>query len=192
VMLLSNPMTFSLGVSDYIKNNLGKFTGSINKGVDDLIFDARHYSLLCGSTIFVFVGYSQGAMVVHSAEVALDKKSEKPIFSKIAGTLLLADGYRTPDTKAHEFGTSKKGKEGIVSWLVGPGRDVPLPDTTASICDANDIVCDFSRDTFLHIGADIKIHTSYTECDKKEQCTSKQVLTTAATWVGDAVLKRLG
>ena len=179
------------GIKQYIKDNLDKFIGSINKGVDDMIFDARHYSLLCSSTVFVFAGYSQGAMVAHSAEVALDKKSEAPIFKKIAGTDLLADGYRTPKTKAHEFGTSKKGREGIVSWLVGPGRDVALPNTTASICNANDIVCDFTRDSFIHASADAKIHTSYTRCDAKEQCTSQKVLNTASNWVAAAVIKRL-
>jgi Cutinase len=187
LFLMSPP----LGIRQYIKDNLDKFVGSINKGVDDMIFDARHYSLLCSSSVFVFVGYSQGAMVAHTAEVALDKKSEATIFKKIAGTVLLADGYRTPKTKAHEFGTSKKGREGIVSWLVGPGRDVALPNTTASICNANDIVCDFTRDSFVNARADAKIHTQYTECDSKEQCTSQKVLNTASNWVAAAVIKRL-
>ena len=179
------------GITDYINDNLDKFTASINKGVNDAISDINSYHKLCGATIYVLVGYSQGAMVMHAAETSLDTKSHLGVFKKIAGTVLLADGYRVPHTKARQFGTSKTSGEGIESWFFGPGRDVPGPGTTANICDANDFVCDFSRDTFLHISGDLKIHSGYTHCDSKEQCTSQKVLTTASTWVGNAVIKRL-
>jgi len=177
-------------VTTYVDNNLDVFLGSIGKGVDEAISDMNDYHKLCGATVFVLAGYSQGAMVMHTVQNDLNRHSA--VFKKIAGTLLLADGFRAPHTKAHQFGTSKTGGEGIVPWLLGPGRDVSLPSTTANICDANDFVCDTTRDTWIHISGDLKIHSDYTHCDSKWQCTSQKVLTTASTWVGDAVIKRLG
>jgi cutinase len=182
-ILMGDPTT-------YVDDNLDKFIGSISTGVDDAITDMNDYHELCGATLFVLAGYSQGAMVMHT--VQNDLNSHSAVFKKIAGTLLLADGFRAPNTKAHQFGTSKKGGEGIVPWLLGPGNDVSLPKTTANICDANDFVCDTTRDTWIHISGDLKIHDGYTHCDSKWQCTSQKVLTTASTWVGDLVIKRLG
>jgi hypothetical protein len=192
LMLILDPMTTEQGIEDYINNNLAKFMGSINTGVNDTIFDASTYHSLCPSTVFVLVGYSQGAMVMHAAETSLDSKRYSGIFKKIAGTVLLADGFRVPRTKAHEFGTSAASGEGVTSWLLGPGHDVPLPGTTANICDANDIVCNFSKSSFVHFSGDAKVHTTYAVCNSKEQCTYKAVLTTGATFVGNAVIKRLG
>jgi hypothetical protein len=173
----------------YIDDNLDPFLNSIGKGVNDAISDMNDYHKLCGAAVFVLAGYSQGAMVMHTVQNDFNRHSA--VFKKIAGTLLLADGFRVPNTKAHQFGTSKKGGEGIVSWLLGPGRDVSLPGTTANICDANDAICDTTRDTWPNFSADMKIHDGYTHCDSKWQCTSQKVLTTASTWVGDLVIKRL-
>ncbi len=61
----------------------------------------------------VLAGYSQGAMVMHQAELDL-ASSDPGALSHIVGTILLADGDRVANSKAQ---------------LIGRGADVPLADT---------------------------------------------------------------
>lgn len=189
--LLSNPMTLDAGLAYYYVHNVRKYLSSIATGVSDAIFDADTWHSVCGPTVFVLVGYSQGAMVMHQAEVQL-KAKHPAVFKNIAGTLLLGDGNRVPNTKAKEFGSSAANAEGVQTYLtpMGSHPDVPLPKTTANICNNGDIVCNFNLSRVLHFSASAKVHTSYSHCTSTG-CSYQKVLTTAATWVGGAVVRRL-
>lgn len=193
-VLVPSPMGAMLGFVYWFNHNVHEFTSSINGGVADTITDLKDFHNLCPATDYVLGGYSQGAMVIHQAENSLSAK----LRNTIAGTLLLGDGNRVIKTKAKEFGTSPANGQGIETWFrdnhfpgMPPVKDVPLPKTTANICNNHDIVCDFNASSFPHYSADAKVHTSYAKCNKKNQCTYEKVLTTAATWVGKAVIHRL-
>jgi hypothetical protein len=190
--LLENPMTVDAELVYYYFHNVRKYLASISTGVSNAIFDMVDYHAVCGPSVFVLAGYSQGAMVMHQAEVTL-KTKHPAVFKKIAGTLLLGDGNRVPNTRAKEFGTSTANSEGVQTYLtpMGSHQDVPVPKTTANICNNHDIVCNFNLSNLLNFSASAKVHTSYSHCTKTA-CTFQRVLTTAATWVGNAVVRLLG
>ncbi len=181
------------GAKYYYDHNLKKYLASVGEGVSNAVNALTDYHAACPATVFVMGGYSQGAMVIHEAE----NKLSASLRSTIAGTLLLGDGNRVVNTKATEFGTSPGDGQGISTYLrkyiksLGPIRDVPLPRTTANICNNHDAVCDFNSYVIEHFPTAGKVHTSYSKCDKNNHCTYQKVLTTAATWVGNAVIKRL-
>jgi cutinase len=193
IMLIANPMTAPAGLALYYKDNVKKYLNSIATGVSDAIFDIDNWHATCAPTVFVLAGYSQGAMVMHQAEVSMHSKHDSA-FNSIAGTLLLGDGNRVPNTKAKEFGTSANNAEGIQTYLtpMSSHPDVALPKTTANICNKNDLVCNFGISQVLHFSASAKVHTSYaTNCTKSGHCDYEPVLTTAAKWVASAVIRRL-
>lgn len=189
--LIENPLTLAAGLALYYEDNVKKYLHSIATGVSDTIFDADSFYNTCRPTVLVLVGYSQGAMVMHQAEVQLQSKHPK-VFGRIAGTIELADGNRVPNTKAKEFGTSKANGEGVQTYLTKLSKhpDVPLPRTTANICNAGDLVCNFNASAVLHFSSAAKVHTSYSHCTKTS-CTYQPVLSSAATWVAAAVIHRL-
>lgn len=191
LMLIENPMTTDAGLAYYYVHNVRTFLNSIATGVSDTIFDADDFHAVCPPTVFVFVGYSQGAMVMHQAENQLDAHHHGT-FKAIAGTILLADGNRVPDTRAKEFGTSAHNGEGVQTYLtpMSSHPDVPAPGSTANICNAGDIVCNFNLHAVEHASAAAKVHTSYAVCTKTG-CTYERVLTTASSWVAGVVIRRL-
>lgn len=110
---------------------------------------------------------------MHQAELKLYAKGAGPLY-QIAGTLLIADGERVSHTAAAEqLGTAPSGKGVIPSLLRNSGHDVPLPASTADICNAHDIVCDPDIHSFL---SGVKVHTSY---------ASSPLLTQAADWLAN-------
>ena len=193
IMGLSNPMTAAATLVIYYEHNVRKYLASISQGVTDTVFDVHTYHNVCPSTVFVLAGYSQGAMVMHQAENKISADHFRVIVRRIAGTLLLGDGNRVPHTKAKEFGTSSASAEGIQTYLTKLSKhpDVLVPKTTANICNAHDIVCNFNLTNVLHFSSSGKVHTSYAVC-KSGKCKYESVLTRAATWVANAVVKRLG
>ena len=104
------------GLARWVKDNLAKYLHSINTGIADTISLANHPVAKCPGTKLVMAGYSQGAMVIHQAELQL-LRSRQSTFRRIVGRLLLGDGDRVPYTQAHEFGTSLARSEGIRTWL---------------------------------------------------------------------------
>jgi hypothetical protein len=60
----------------------------------------------CPQALLILAGYSQGAMVMHQAELRLAAAHDDGVLGQIAGTLLLGDGDRVSHTAADEFGTS--------------------------------------------------------------------------------------
>lgn len=190
-LFLKNP---SAALADWYENNVKKFMASIADGVAKTVAYAESKTKECRAvnTALILVGYSQGAMAVHEAELQLKKAEGKGTsfaFGRIGGTLLLSDGYRVKETIAKQFGTAKPGGQGVATVLRHGVGDLPDPGPSpANVCDANDVVCDFSARLFLRIANLLAVHTSYAKCNAKDQCTYKPVLTTAANWVADGAL----
>ena len=174
--------------------HMHKYFRSIDTGVANAISAAAQDVAQCPGTALVLAGYSQGAMVMHQAESKLAATHETNVLNHIAGTLLLGDGDRVPNTKAIQFGTSKQG-EGIQTYLYRVAHvsthDVESPAATANICDEDDIVCDFNpkrllRDhnplaivaAFKHAG---DVHTHYATTESKP-------LEEAADWLAAKII----
>ena len=176
--------------NDYLNNHLGKFVKSINTGISETVDYAEWAQQTCHNSKIIMVGYSQGAIVMHDAEVQL-KTKDRAAFNLIIGTVLVADGVRMPKTKAKQFGSAPVTGEGVEPWvfsaagLGNPFKDVPLPASTASICNDSDIVCDTSLAALVHFNASAKVHTtSYANCNSKNQCSYGSALINGATWAG--------
>lgn len=168
----------------YYRHNVRKYLTSISDGISSAVSEAEYVHAHCPAALLILAGYSQGAMVMHQAELQLARDHKTGVLGAIAGTLLLGDGDRVSHTRAREFGTSRARSEGIRTWLHGNSdKDVPDPATTANICDAGDAVCDFGTDTIRHWKHAVSVHMSY---------TNKPVLVTAATWVARLAIMRAG
>ena len=172
-----------------------KYFRSIDTGVADAVAAAEHDVAQCPRAALVMAGYSQGAMVMHQAELKLAASHESNVLNHIAGTLLLGDGDRVRNSKATLFGTSKGGA-GIQTFLDGLAHvsthDVESPATTANICDEDDIVCDFDPKRLLRglnplaIVAAFKhagyVHTHYATSESKP-------LHEAAEWLAAKIME---
>jgi hypothetical protein len=183
--------------TDYLNNHLGKFASSIAQGTKVTVGAAEVIHAYCPKAKFVMIGYSQGAMVMQGAELTLEAK-DRGAFNQILGTVMIADGNRVPNTKAKEFGSSPASGEGIDPWVfstVGlgqPFKDVPLPATTANICNNNDLVCDTRLYDMVHYGYSSGVHTtSYAKCGANNKCTYYPALINGATWVAKIVASTL-
>jgi len=148
-------------------HHLDQYMDSIKEGAKLLDKKIQAEAGSCPSTAMIAVGYSQGAMVVHSGELTL-AAAPHGVLTHVAASILLGDGFDVANTQAHRFGTSPKGGEGIATWYyltmthqTSLVHDVALPSTTAEVCDNGDIVCDFSAGTFGRIAASERVHTSY-------------------------------
>jgi hypothetical protein len=177
-------------VIDYVQHHLDKYLASINTGIADAVSLAEQSVAACPQTRLVMAGYSQGAMVMHQAELQLAARRSvlgRIALGRIAGTLLLGDGDRVPYTRAHEFGSSLARAEGIRTYLHGiPAHDVELPATTANICNAGDIVCDFNLERLLHFSQAAKVHTSYA-VQTSHGYTYSPLLAEAANWLAGKI-----
>ena len=179
----------------YYQHNVTKYLGSISSGISDTVSEAEYVHQQCPNALLILAGYSQGAMVMHQAELQLAAANDVGVLGQIAGTLLLGDGDRVPDTAAREFGTSASGSEGVRTWLaVNSDEDVVAPGATANICNAGDIVCDFSAKTVLAGAKGLRIHTSYAVPNKQKKGTYSYdpALTNAAAWIAGLAADRLG
>ncbi|HWA66061.1 MAG TPA: cutinase family protein [Mycobacteriales bacterium] len=170
-------------ISWYYDHNVTPYLASIKAGVTTAVKDARMVSYFCPHSYLMFAGYSQGAMVTHQTEWRLANKFPA-VAARIVGTILLADGDRIPNTKAKQFGTATSGGEGVRTWLKeNNGKDVLRPATTANICNAGDIVCDFNAHRLYPAPSSEKagaaVHTSYAD---------DPALAPAATWVADQAI----
>lgn len=175
--------------SDYITNHLDPFLNSITTGVSVSVGDAESAQQTCNSKI-IMVGYSQGAMVVHQAELQL-KSQDPAAYNLIIGTVLVADGNRVPNSASKLFGSSPAAGEGIESWIYHtaldyiPFPDVPIPGSTADICNNSDIVCDTSLNALENFSSSAQVHTqSYADCSANNTCTYGTALIDGADWVG--------
>ena len=178
-----DPTDWSKGPSYYFHHNVDRYVASIVKGRKVLISLADALNKRCGSTLMIVAGYSQGAMVAHTAINALPGA----VLTCVQGSILLGDGNRVPNTRAKEFGTSPASGEGIANWIASVlgmklGPDVNRWPVTANICNANDIVCDTRLGGILHFKQAAAVHTGYAKKNSTGSYSYEKVLTTAATW----------
>lgn len=146
----------------YYRNNVRKYLGSIDEGVELMLQALETTTANCPDTDLVLAGYSQGAMVVHQAELRLSDAEELDVLDAVWGTILLADGDRVPNSGARLIGTSQAHGQGVRTNLGGNDRrDVVSPETTVNICNKGDIVCDFNASRILGHKKASKVHTQY-------------------------------
>jgi hypothetical protein len=183
---LANP----IDLVKYLNDHVDKFLASINTGVNQTVNYAEWAQQTCHNSKIIMVGYSQGAIVVHRAELLL-KSRDRAAYNLIIGTVLVADGARVPNTKSREFGTSPARGEGIEDWIFSvlglglPFADMPFPGRTANICNNSDVVCDTSLAALVHFRASANVHaTSYANCNSRNQCRYGSALINGANWVG--------
>ncbi len=169
-LIASGPVA---GLATYEATYVANYEASITGGVATMKKRAESVIRKCPATQLILAGYSQGAIVAHDTELQLSQDT----LNHVAGTLLLADGDRAPDTAARIFGGASEGGEGIRPYLKRTGKtDVPLPDTTAEICIEGDIVCSFDWEHLIEAEPGAYIHTHYREDDEL-------LLEEAAEWV---------
>lgn len=182
---------------EYNKDNVAKYLSSISQGISDTLSEARSLHQQCPHSLLILAGYSQGAMVMHQAELQLQAAGDNGLLGQIAGTLLLGDGDRIPNTQASEFGTSPAKSEGVRTWAKrNNGQDVEDPATTANICNTGDIVCATSLKVLAETVATnsgVTVHTSYVKANSKTGKYSyiDPALTKAANWVGQLAAGRI-
>jgi Cutinase len=190
-----NPALTAAAASYYYAHNVKMYLASLKLGIANAVSEAKFLHAQCPHALLILAGYSQGAMAMHQAELQLAASHDTGLLDQVAGTLLLGDGDRIEHTAAREFGTSKSSARGIRTFLgKNSGRDVPDPGTTANICNAGDIVCDFSVRTLLRTivsGTGICVHESYVTRRKDCDHSHNNALTQAATWVANLAAARL-
>jgi hypothetical protein len=189
-------------IADWVHTSMDAYDASVNDGIQAAEDDAQAAVSQCPNVKLVMGGYSQGAIAIHDAEVWL--AATKPaVFSHVAGTLLLADPDRVPNTQAKNFGDplAAAGGEGVRTWLcagkylcaVTP-HDVPAPNMTANIVDSGDLVGDFTWTDLASFSGPASIHTHYATCVNGQGYTCRggtevyePELATAAQWVASLI-----
>lgn len=148
----------------YKVRHLDPFLSSIDEGLTSAMQELSIRAALCPSTRFVLAGFSQGAMVMHQLLLRLTDTPNSALFQRVAASALIADGDRVKGTSALSYWSSKTAPaaEGIESFFLNGGRDIPMQPPTYNICNAGDIVCDFSFPaTVINRTKAIDIHLSY-------------------------------
>ena len=169
--------TRGAAVAHWTLHHYKPYIASIDEGVRLLKQQVTAFLTNCPGTTVVLGGYSQGAMVVHQAV----KKLSPALRRGIGGSLLLGDGDRVPHSAARQFGSATLG-QGIRSYFQNPG-DIASAGATASICDTNDIVCDFGITNAINSAwHGNRVHSSY----RRGSAYRK-----AAHYVAAAILSRM-
>jgi hypothetical protein len=177
------------GAALYYEHNFKRYSASIDEGISQAVKEANIVAANCPDTMLVMAGYSQGAMVIHQAELQLDGQRHADTHDAIIGTLLLGDGDRIHDSRASLFGSAPLAGEGVRIYLHGTrARDVDEPWSTAEICNSQDIVCDFN---LAHIRSTKRaahassVHTGYLAHDPT-------VLDQAVDWLAARITRTIG
>jgi hypothetical protein len=177
----------------YKIRHLDKYLQSISDGIQVAVGEANAMVANCPGTWLVMAGYSQGAMVVHRAELRLRAAGRTDVLRHIVGALLLGDGDRASHSRAKLFGTASQGGKGIRAFLQGNQQDVRNPKNTANICNKDDIVCDFHLGVLLHPFRAVDVHTSYAETNSAGYAHRySPLLTNAAMWLTGKIVKKMG
>jgi hypothetical protein len=161
----------------YIAHSYNHYMASISGGISDTIQTVDEENASCPDTDIVLEGYSQGAMVVHQAELRMDNQNDDAVNTIVGG-----DGDRVSNTQATIIGGAARSGRGIRSYFHNivrfKPREVDDPESTVEICAKHDFVCDFTgagslRHAFSYTG----VHTGYLKAGKPD-------LNAAADWLG--------
>jgi hypothetical protein len=166
-------------VALWYKHNLKRYLDGLNEGVNLFVEAVEATVAACPDTDLVAAGYSQGAMVVHQGERKLRERGDEDAVDAIVGTLLLADGDRTPKSAAKRFGTAPARGEGIRPYMHAAKGDVVDGDFTAEICNAGDLICDFKPSRLRHFNRAKHTHT------KSYLSGHAALLDKAVDWIND-------
>lgn len=153
-----------------------QYTRDLQQGVALTLDDLRQHYSACGTRQrFVLAGYSQGAMVMHRVVITLQSSSvtaDNALLKQIAAVVLVADGDRKKGDMVTFTGTASHSSQGI-AWeapsLAEPSQvnfTKAVGARVLSICDKNDIVCDFPVGAPLatiaaHFAIGVPIHTGH-------------------------------
>ena len=143
-MLTSGNVYLTLqALKEYVAG-VEQYFASIAAGVTATKQLLQTYRRQCPSTRFILAGYSQGAMVMHTELIDLVQQGADGTTSSILANLLVGDGDRVPNTKAHLIGTAPPGDKGLRPYFGLTNSDVPavFAARTYEVCNAGDIVCD--------------------------------------------------
>ena len=110
-----------------------EFEKSIKQGADDIVNKSIEIKQVCPKTEIIVIGYSQGAMAVHTAEDLLP--------TNVKAIVLLSDGFRLENDKARVLGGAPRKTNGLaVGRLKNPLQLDGFPKAV-HVCVTEDIVC---------------------------------------------------
>jgi hypothetical protein len=194
--LASDAGTFQANATDYLA---GK-----DVGVTEMTHAIQAVRKACPDAKLLLVGYSQGAMVVHDwLNYYGPGIAQQPIGKLIIGVGLIADPERTKNSQVLNFSDAIPSGYGVCDIAQKfdpcPYSGQPLADitsaylpVTASLCKADDIVCDTSK--FVHdYAVDTKAGrqelADYTQWVHTQYYQRSPEIKTLGSWLGLRVLK---
>jgi Cutinase len=135
----------------YAHHNVKGYLASVQDGVNLGMIALRDVAARCPASRFVLAGYSQGAMAWHEALEKIGAGWHPGLLGRVAAVALIADPDALPTSAEQHVGTAKITHQG----LTHNHTDVPsvVVNSTYSLCDTGDIVCDFSLPHYLVGGA---------------------------------------
>jgi hypothetical protein len=169
VSLSANPINhFGIHIDT---NKLAAYANSVLSGIDELEVELKDDIARCPAEKIILAGYSQGALVIHEALLALTKDyPQYATTAHIVAVLLLADPESLPFPASVLFGSKRDAGEGLWTYIPGVTHsDVPsqLTNSTAAYCNANDFVCDFEGpQSVADLGNAVAEHTTYVPNDE--------------------------
>lgn len=170
------------------RGRVGSYFRSIALGIASADGAAEAVVRRCPATRLVLAGYSQGAMVVHQAM----RQLPAAVLARVAAGVLIGDGDRLPGTHAVTFGSAPSSARGIRAELLPWTRhEVAAPGRTAEICNAADLICDFSGRRLLRRGAlrrAIAVHRAYADPLPGGRFAFSPLLARAAGWAARMVV----
>ncbi|WP_236833433.1 GDSL-type esterase/lipase family protein [Blastococcus sp. MG754427] len=149
---LADPARRDAAMERYRTGNLATYTRSVDQGMTSAVEQMTALHTRCAGTTFVLAGYSQGAMALHGALARLADDGRTALLSRVAATVLVADGDRVAQTAATRRGTAAATAQGVRTALQPGGRDVAATPPVLDLCLARDLACDFDAARLLHRG----------------------------------------
>ena len=165
--------SWPLALRLYTTLRVKPYLASINDGVNKTVSALQAIGSACSNyRQIVLAGYSQGAMVIHRALAKLaTTPTGKAILTRVVGVILLADGDRVSRSGTGLLGTGGHSASAAAVGIATSLHFNPVGDVTAavraktlSVCDRNDLVCDFRGVSDLSLVTAIRggrVHTHY-------------------------------
>lgn len=162
VDLLKPPANFikhptnPLAIADYVIQ-VKEYLASISNGTDALYTLLNSRARACPSETPVFIGYSQGAMVVRNELKRLSQNGQAALLSRVGGAGLIAD----PDKQRNEPNIADAAalSQGVATTFHVGGAPIGIPSQLVgramNACRNKDIACDFS------VHGSTTVHTTY-------------------------------